>query len=142
MIPAKEMRPATTATPLPPIPAHPSTTQRAKTITAPQSVPVKVPLETDSALGEDKPNMTLVDLTLEERMRHLAEISESPFKARPFQDARSMKRQGKPLPPTDPQVDLNNQSPEERMRRVVALSESTEAQSFQDARSMKRQGKP
>lgn len=110
LIPAREMGPVKKSMPLGTNPVHPSTTQRANTMPAPQSVRVKI--DADNALdekkiGEDQPKMSPLELwkltrgpMTPEKMRLLDEMSKSMQRPQ-FRDARSMKRQGKPVPPSD-----------------------------------------
>lgn len=94
-------------------PQHPSKAQPAKKIANPASIATKAPHVVDNGLGrqesraeEDRPQMSPLErynrasLSRLERIQQLVTLSDS-IPSRPFRDARSMKRQGRPLPPTD-----------------------------------------
>jgi hypothetical protein len=94
--------------------AQPSEAEQEKKITSPLSIAAKEPpavnetvnKQEDRAGQQQDLTMSLVDrLNLSEQIRRdkiqrLASISES-FEPRPYRDVRSMKRQGRPLPPKD-----------------------------------------
>jgi hypothetical protein len=94
-------------------PQHPAMAQRAKMISNPASIVTKAPLvvvdglaRQESPAEEERPPMSPLESynsatpSLQERMQQLASLPDS-IPSRPFRDARSMKRQGRPLPPTD-----------------------------------------
>jgi IS30 family transposase len=90
---------------------HLSTTQQTKRITSSSSTSAQVrPVmnqtlsEKESRPGEHEPKTNLVDLYMSRglaKIQRLAAIADS-IQPRPFRDARSMQRQGRPLPPIDP----------------------------------------
>lgn len=94
--------------------AQPSEAEQEKKIASPASIATKEPPAIKEAVNKQEDRIgqqqdlrtSLVDrLNLSEQIRQnkiqrLASISES-FEPRPYRDARSMKRQGRPLPPTD-----------------------------------------
>jgi hypothetical protein len=95
--------------------AHTSTAQQTKKITFPLSTRVKEPPVVNCAMsrqehqvGEDTPKTSLVDAymnrrqILDDKIQRLVAIPEQ-IKPRPIWNASSMKRQGKPVPPKDPQ---------------------------------------
>jgi hypothetical protein len=93
---------------------HSSTTQQTKRITSSSSTSAQVrPVmnqtlsDKESRPGEHEPKTRLVDLSIsreqiiQDKIQRLAAIPDS-IQPRPFRDARSMQRQGRPLPPIDP----------------------------------------
>jgi len=95
--------------------AHISTAQQTKKMTSPLSIMAQEPPVVNGAMGgqenpagEDTSKMSLVDQfnlsrgpITPDKIQRLAAMSKQ-MERRPFRDARSMKRQGKPLPPIDP----------------------------------------
>jgi hypothetical protein len=99
--------------------AHTSTAEQTKKNTSPVSTKVKEPLVVNGPVSrqEDQvrgatPKTSLVDAYMNSEqirannIQRLAAISEQ-IKPRPIPNARSMKRQGKPEPPTDPQQSVS-----------------------------------
>jgi hypothetical protein len=93
---------------------HSSTTQQTKGITSSSAASAQVrPVmnqtssEKESRTGEHEPKTRLVDLIssreqiIQDKVRRLAAIPDS-IQPRPVLNARSMQRQGRPLPPIDP----------------------------------------
>lgn len=94
---------------------HSSTTQQTKRITAPSSTSAQVrPVakltlsDKENRPGQPEPKTRMVvDIynsrgqIAQEKIQRLAAIADS-IETRPYRDARSMKRQGRPLPPSDP----------------------------------------